>query len=142
MKNKFLFIKKRNLLLIAGIFWLIAGVNVVKMAINAYFLSYKILSIHIFLSVLIFILFSIMFNKISKKHLVRIKSYNEQRVLFLKFFDLKSYILVIFMMSLGIFIRLKHILSYETIFFFYFGIGSALIFSGVLFFVMFLKNKF
>ena len=83
-----------------------------------------------------------MFNKISKKHLVRIKSYNEQRVLFLKFFDLKSYILVIFMMSLGIFIRLKHLLSYETIFFFYFGIGSALIFSGVLFFVMFLKNKF
>ena len=107
MKNKFLFIKKRNLLLIAGIFWLIAGVNVVKMAINAYFLSCRILNIHIFLSVLIFILFSIMFNKISKKHLVRIKSYNEQRVLFLKFFDLKSYILVIFMMSLGIFIRLK-----------------------------------
>lgn len=122
MKNKFLFIKKRNLLLIAGLFWLIAGVNVVKMAINAYFLSYRILNIHIFLSVLIFILFSIMFNKISKKHLVRIKSYNEQRVLFLKFFDLKSYILVIFMMSLGIFIRLKHLLILYLYLFVFFNI--------------------
>ncbi|MGM9958742.1 MAG: hypothetical protein ACI32B_05790 [Erysipelotrichaceae bacterium] len=46
-----------------------------------------------------------MFFKISNKHNVRIHNYKEEYQYFFHFFDLKSFIIMVFMMGVGIVLR-------------------------------------
>ena len=86
MKNYLQFhVKKRTLLAIAGIVWIIAGINVSRVGIIAYLLMGKI-SIHPFLSLLVFAVFGAMFFQMSKKHLSRIRLYKERTRPFWHFF--------------------------------------------------------
>ena len=77
MKKRF-HVKKRTLLLIAGIVWLIAGFNVARLGI----LSYRVIDrkwyLYLF-SVVVFFLFGMMFYKMSKKHTKRILGYESHR---------------------------------------------------------------
>ena len=99
MKKRF-HVKKRTLLLIAGIVWLIAGFNVARLGI----LSYRVIDrkwyLYLF-SVVVFFLFGMMFYKMSKKHTKRILGYESHRP-FWHFFDLKAYLIMTCMMSGGI----------------------------------------
>lgn len=133
-------VKKRKLLLIAGIVWLIAGFNVTRLGV----ISYKIIDrkwyLYLF-SFLIFIIFGKMFFNMSKKHTKRILGYEDYKY-FWKFFDLKSYLIMAFMMGGGIGFRAMGIFPDFFIGFFYTGLGLALIFSGLVFINNFLKyNK-
>ena len=91
MKKRF-HVKKRTLLLIAGIVWLIAGFNVARLGI----LSYRVIDrkwyLYLF-SVVVFFLFGMMFYKMSKKHTKRILGYESHRP-FWHFFDLKAYLIM------------------------------------------------
>ena len=139
MKNYLQFhVKKRTLLAIAGIVWIIAGINVSRVGIIAYLLMGKI-SIHPFLSLLVFAVFGAMFFQMSKKHLSRIRLYKEQTRPFWHFFDLKSYLIMVFMMSLGIWLRSSSLVSSEFIAVFYTGLGFALILAGISFWGMYFK---
>lgn len=139
MKNYLQFhVKKRTLLAIAGIVWIIAGVNVSRVGIITYLLMGKI-SIHPFLSLLVFAVFGAMFFQMSKKHLSRIRSYKERTRPFWHFFDLKSYLIMVFMMSLGIGLRSSSLVSLEFIAVFYTGLGFALILAGISFWGMYFK---
>ena len=77
MKKRF-HVKKRTLLLIAGIVWLIAGFNVARLGI----LSYRVINrkwyLYLF-SVVVFFMFGMMFYKMSKKHTKRILGYESHR---------------------------------------------------------------
>ena len=97
-------VKKRTLLLIAGIVWIIAGYNVVRLGIAAYFTIDQRWYWYL-LSVLVFLAFGSMFLKMNRKHTERILSYSEERQPFWKFFDLKSYIIMAVMMGGGIGLR-------------------------------------
>ena len=69
MKNRFC-VKKRTLLRIAGIVWLLAGFNVARLGI----LSYMVIDRRWYLyalSMLVFLLFGSMFLKMSRKHTER-----------------------------------------------------------------------
>ena len=139
MKNYLQFhVKKRTLLAIAGIVWIIAGINVSRVGIIAYLLMGKI-SIHPFLSLLVFAVFGAMFFQMSKKHLSRIRLYKERTRPFWHFFDLKSYLIRVFMMSLGIWLRSSSLVSSEFIAVFYTGLGFALILAGISFWGMYFK---
>lgn len=139
MKNYLQFhVKKRTLLAIAGIVWIIAGINVSRVGIIAYLLMGKI-SIHPFLSLLVFAIFGAMFFQMSKKHLSRIRLYKERTRPFWHFFDLKSYLIMVFMMSLGIWLRSSSLVSSEFIAVFYTGLGFALILAGISFWGMYFK---
>ncbi|ERJ83313.1 hypothetical protein HMPREF1987_01047 [Peptostreptococcaceae bacterium oral taxon 113 str. W5053] len=139
MKNYLQFhVKKRTLLAIAGIVWIIAGINVSRVGIIAYLLMGKI-SIHPFLSLLVFAVFGAMFFQMSKKHLSRIRLYKERTRPFWHFFDLKSYLIMVFMMSLGIWLRSSSLVSSEFIAVFYTGLGFALILAGISFWGMYFK---
>lgn len=139
MKNYLQFhVKKRTLLAIAGIVWIIAGINVSRVGIIAYLLMGKI-SIHPFLSLLVFAVFGAMFFQMSKKHLSRIRLYKERTRPFWHFFDLKSYLIMVFMMSLGIWLRSSSLVSSEFIAVFYTGLDFALILAGISFWGMYFK---
>lgn len=99
MKNKF-HVKKRTLLLIAGIVWLIAGFNVARLGVLSYFKTGGEWFLYP-LALLVFCLFGTMFYKMSQKHTKRISAYESHRP-FWHFFDLKAYLIMAFMMSTGI----------------------------------------
>lgn len=138
--RKFFCVNNRILLLIAGIVWLIAGFNVARLGI----LSYLIITFHwyyILLSILVFCAFGTMFFKMTMKHTKRIVSYKE-KMPFWYFFDVKSYIIMIFMMSGGIGFRAAGIFPDVFVAFFYSGLGCALSLAGIVFLIRFITyNK-
>lgn len=124
-------VNKRNLLLIAGIVWLIAGFNVARLGV----ISYKLIETRwylILLSAVVFVLFGKMFFKMSKKHTKRIMGYEDRRP-FWHFFDLKAYMIMVCMMGGGIGFRAVGIFPNIFIAFFYSGLGCALALAGVVF---------
>lgn len=125
-------VKKKTLLLIAGIVWLIAGFNVARLGIISY-LAIEQQWYWYLLSIIIFLLFGTMFFKMSQKHTKRIMGYSEERQPFWQFFDLKAYIIMAVMMGGGIGLRAAGVFPNEFVAFFYTGLGCALALAGVLF---------
>lgn len=124
-------VKKRTLLLIAGIVWLMAGFNVARLGVLSYAVIEKRWYLYV-LSAVVFVLFGRMFFKMSKKHTKRIIGYEEYRP-FWHFFDVKAYLMMACMMSGGIGFRAAGIFPDIFVAFFYSGLGCALALAGVLF---------
>mgnify|MGYP004615796013 FL=1 len=124
-------VKKRTLLLIAGIVWLMAGFNVARLGVLSYAVIEKRWYLYV-LSAVVFVLFGRMFFRMSKKHTKRIIGYEEYRP-FWHFFDVKAYLMMACMMSGGIGFRAAGIFPDIFVAFFYSGLGCALALAGVLF---------
>ncbi|MCQ2527049.1 MAG: hypothetical protein MJ130_09815 [Lachnospiraceae bacterium] len=140
MKRKFYEVPKHVLMIIAGIIWMIAGFNVVRLGI----ISYMLIEIKWYLpvlSVVIFTLFGLMFFKMTQKHCKRIMNYEEAYRPFWNFFDIKSYIIMAVMMGGGIGLRAAGIFPDVFVAFFYSGLGCALFLAGVCFVIMFFKKS-
>ncbi len=130
MKSK-LCVRKRTLLLIAGIVWMIAGFNVARLGVMSYLNIERRWYLYL-LSGLVFLLFGSMFFRMSQKHTKRILDYEDYRP-FWHFFDLKAYLIMTCMMSVGIGFRAAGIFSEIFVAFFYSGLGLALALAGVVF---------
>ncbi|MFV0552718.1 MAG: hypothetical protein ACK5L6_12490 [Anaerorhabdus sp.] len=125
-------VKKQTLLLIACLVWMAAGFNIVRIGVIAYINHLTLLNI--VLSLVIFALFwFLIFYKLVVKHTERIRHYEEEYQLFIKFFDLKSFLIMAFMMTFGILIRTYNLAPESFIAFFYTGLGTALFLAGILF---------
>lgn len=130
MKSK-LCVRKRTLLLIAGIVWMTAGFNVARLGVMSYLNIERRWYLYL-LSGLVFLLFGSMFFRMSQKHTKRILGYEDYRP-FWHFFDLKAYLIMTCMMSVGIGFRAAGIFPEIFVAFFYSGLGLALALAGVLF---------
>ena len=125
-------VKKHHLLFFACVVWMIAGFNVLKIGIESYNEYRTILNYG--LTILVFLIFWFMvFYKLTVKHTTRIQGYEEEKQFFYKFFDLKSFFIMAFMISFGIITRTFHLLPERFIAVFYTGLGAALFLAGVLF---------
>ena len=133
-----LHVHKNTLILIAGIVWAIAGFNIVRIGLVAYqgnFVWWRgLLSIAVYAAFQIFI-----FGKMVKKHTDRIQRYEEERQNFFRFFDTKSYLIMAFMMTLGIGLRVSGVVPNTFIAFFYTGLGASLLTAGVLFLISYAR---
>lgn len=130
MKSK-LCVRKRTLLLIAGIVWMIAGFNVARLGVMSYLNIERRWYLYL-LSGLVFLLFGSMFFRMSQKHTKRILGYEDYRP-FWHFFDWKAYLIMTCMMSVGIGFRAAGIFPEIFVAFFYSGLGLALVLAGVVF---------
>lgn len=130
MKTRFC-VKKKTLLLIAGIVWMIAGFNVARLGVLSYLNIERTWYLYFF-SLVVFMSFGLMFFKMSQKHTKRILGYEEYRQ-FWHFFDFKAYLIMICMMSGGIGFRAAGIFPEIFIAFFYSGLGLALALAGIIF---------
>ena len=132
-------VKRNTLLLLAAIIWGIAGFNVLKIGIETYLPFISV--INILLSIVVFgIFFKFIFGKLVKKHTARIISYpQDEKQLFYKFFDLKSFIIMVVMIVGGILIRSFSLLPDVFIAVFYTGLGAALFSAGVWFEINYIK---
>lgn len=125
-------VKKNTLLLIACLVWTAAGFNILRIGIMAYtgYLS----AFNIILSAAVFGIFQyFIFGRLVKKHTKRITDYEEEKHFFLKFFDLKSFIIMAFMMTSGIYLRTSGLGPERFIAVFYSGLGASLLLAGILF---------
>lgn len=125
-------VKRDTLLLIACLVWSAAGFNILRIGILAYpdYLSL----LNYLLSLVVFAVFQVfIFGKLVKKHSARIGAYEEERHFFLKFFDVKSFAIMAFMMTGGIALRSSGIAPDRFIAVFYTGLGASLLLAGLLF---------
>ena len=138
--KKALSVQKQTLILIAGIVWTIAGFNIVRIGLVAYqgnFTWWRAL-----LSVAVYAVFQIfIFGKMVGKHTNRILQYEEERQNFFRFFDTKSYLIMVFMMTLGIGLRVSGVVPNGFIAYFYTGLGASLLTAGVLFIVRYVRVR-
>lgn len=132
-------VKKRNLVAIAGCVWLAAGFNVARLGVLSYQLLDRITVIDIVLSIVVFAVFGLMFNRMSVKHDKRIKGYPQETKPVWHFFDLKSYIIMAVMMGGGIWLRASGLAPNVFIAVFYTGLGCALTLAGINFWVLFFR---
>ena len=132
-------VQKNTLLLIACLVWGAAGFNILKIGLLAY--PNYLQPLNYALSLLVFAIFQfLIFGKLVKKHTQRINGYVEEKQFFLKFFDVKSFIIMAFMMTFGIVLRATNIAPEQFIAVFYTGLGSALTLAGLLFGYQFAKT--
>lgn len=125
-------VKRNTLLLIACLVWSAAGINILRIGIITY--PHYVSVINVLLSVLVFAVFQkFIFGKLVVKHTTRISNYQEERQFFLKFFDVKSFIIMAIMMSGGIGLRASAIAPDRFIAVFYTGLGASLLLAGILF---------
>ena len=128
-------VNKRTLLMIASVVWLMAGTMVLTLGLEVILKEQKyiIVSSIVAISVL-YIFFNFIFKKMVKKHKDRISDKEQEKLCLFSFFDVKSYLIMAFMMTLGITIRSMSFINplyWSPV---YIGIGSALFLAGVLFF--------
>lgn len=133
--------KKRNLFLIAGILWLIAGTMVMKVGVPFLINDDKNFLLGLLGAIAIFLIFYIMiFSKYVNKHKNRILNDKREKMKIWEFFDKSSYILMIFMISFGMALRFSGLLPNFFFEFFYSGLGLALSLSGISFLLLAIKN--
>lgn len=133
-------VTKKTLLFIAGLVWSFAGFRVFTIGLEDV-INYRG---NVFISMLVsavvfYIFFKFIFSKMHKKHFIRITTSYLDKQYFFKFFDLKSYLIMGFMISFGITIRSLKLINPVYIGTFYMGLGFALFMAGVFFLISSLK---
>lgn len=139
MNKKPYMIPKNYLPLIAGIVWVFAGSMVCKTGFPVLVTMLGTVSIAAFIGVFLFF-YLMIFRKLVYKHIHRIRNMSGERACFWLFFDLKSYIIMIVMMSFGIVSRKLNLFPDAFIGPFYSGLGFALFLCGVRFIIAFFKK--
>lgn len=138
--NKRLNVHKHTLILIAGIVWAIAGFNIVRIGLVDY--AGNLTWWRGLLSIAVFAVFQVfIFGKMVKKHTERILQYEDEQQNFFRFFDTKSYLIMAFMMTLGIGLRVSGLVPTGFIAYFYTGLGASLLTAGVLFLISYFRVR-
>lgn len=129
--------KKENLIIVAGVVWLLAGMNVALIGVRtAVEMSGAAIGVVVALvvgAVAVFFAFHAIFGTIVLKNARRIRGLGGERLSFLRFLDLKGYLIMAFMMSFGFGLRLTGLIPNWFFAFFYTGLGSALALAGASF---------
>lgn len=139
--DRILPVAKRHLLLANAIVWGAPGIKILVTGIQSYIAicPSKIIIWLALGTIAVFAGFQWMFSRIVKKYADRIMVFPSENKSILAFLPVKGWVLVVFMMCLGI--SLKFIPGIPTEFFasFYPGLGTALIVAGATFLAHWIK---
>lgn len=131
--------KRENLLVVNGVVWAIAGVNVLRIGIMGLIALGKDSVWWVVLALLgaavIFAGFHVMFSRIVIKNSARIRALEGERQNPLRFLDAKGYLIMAIMMGGGFGFRAAGLIPDWFVAFFYTGLGLALTLAGVAFFM-------
>jgi hypothetical protein len=134
-------IKRKYLLLIAGVVWSLAGIMVMKTGFPMIPQSENVPLILFGSLIILLVFYLLIFSKLVYKHEYRIRMYDRERLPFWLFFDIKSYLFVVVMMGGGILLRKLELIPHWFIAFFYSGLGIALFACGVRFIIRFFRYE-
>ena len=127
-------VKKENLITVAGVVWLLAGANVALIglcsAVEMISAAIGVVVALVVGAVAAFFAFHAMFGKLVLKNAQRIRGLDGERLNFMRFLDLKGYLIMAFLMSFGFGLRLTGLIPNWFFAFFYTGLGCALALAG------------
>lgn len=135
-------VSRHNLLFIAGLAWTTAGGMLMWRG-----LDYEIQhSPHLWLNILIGValgipFYFVLFAKISHKHIKRIKGLSIPYPCAFSFFNLRSYILMMIMITSGVLLRKFDVIDREYLFTFYIGMALPLLISASRFYYAWATKK-
>lgn len=133
-------LKPRTLLIIGGALWAIAGINIAIIGLRS------ALQVHqwwVYLAAIpVFLVFCYaIFGPVGKKYAKRISSFTEEKVPVWRVYSVAGYLIMVFMMALGIILRVEHLVPTWSIAFFYLGLGLALLLASWAYFAEFKSTK-
>lgn len=120
-------IDKKFLLLENAFLWIAAGVNIARIGVAAAIADGSWVWLW---STVVFAAFATMFFNVIKKNTIRIWAMEGEKAPWYKFLSPKGFAIVVFMMSLGIFLRRFTSLPNSFFAYFYTGLGTALATAG------------
>lgn len=126
-------VSQNTLIMTAGIVWFIAGINVLAIGIKTWTEANLPCTYKLIITILVFTTFFFcIFKPLYKKYCERIRRMPSRNHP-LSFFDRKGWLIMAFMITLGICVRKFNLLSANFIAPFYTGLSIALSLTGVLF---------
>ncbi len=133
MKKSFPGVPKICLHLLAGVMWLGVGVMLCALASRwlMLVLPYQLILIILAGLALAAAIYFFGFSRMALKNIRRIEAYMQDRVCLFAFQKWSSYPLVLFMISLGIYLRLYSPIPKSLLAVLYIGIGGSLFFSSL-----------
>lgn len=135
-------VNRQVLLITAGIVWIIAGANILRIGVTTWLNNTQGWLFKSCEATVVFLLFFILvFRGLYYKHTRRIEQKKNEKNCPFAFFDAKGWIIMTFMISVGITVRTFHVLPDSFISVFYTGLALALIVTGVLFLVYWWKRR-
>ena len=130
-------VDRRGLLLLAGLLWSGAGLLLIRFAVRWLVELHgrpALMMVITLAGVMLGVAISLSgFRHMARQNILRILAMPERSCIF-AFQKWQNYILVVFMMSLGIFMRRTHILSPIYMSIIYMGIGIALLSTSLLYY--------
>lgn len=130
--------KKKYLVLLAGILWIFAGVKVVMVGCRVGGeVDIKNFWYYLIMAAVFLVFYFRIFSPMVDKNLDRISKLDEPKLW--KFLDKKSYIIMFGMMFLGMALRKFTSLPAAFFYTFYIGLGMALLSAGIKYMVILVK---
>ncbi len=126
-------VSRKTLMVVAGIVWTVAGVNILRIGIDCWAQVSCGFVLMLLGAVAVFAAFHYMvFSRMFHKHKRRISQKGDSNCL-MGFFDARGWIIMAFMITLGVSIRRYELMPLWFIAPFYTGLSSALVLTGIRF---------
>ena len=132
-------IPTKNLLLVNGLLWTAIGVKIALTGVEYYGWLESIPWWYFLLSAVVFAGFWFMFTGVVRKYATRIMSMPDPRTSIFKTFSVKGYLIIAFMITLGITLRRIPQVPDSFIAWFYCGLGPGLLSAGIRFIIRWWK---
>jgi hypothetical protein len=136
-------VRKYNLILITGIVWSIVSILLIKRAVG-WFPEFSSTEIIIALSgaALVGVIKTyFIFIKVTHKNVDRIMNMEREKIFVFEMHTIKLYILIALMIATGSILRNIEFVPKFTLFPIYAGVGMAMTYAGILYFISFHKIK-
>ena len=128
-------IPTKYLLLVNGLLWTAIGTRILLIGIDYYGRLESVPWWYFVLSALVFAGFWFMFTGVVRKYSERIMAMTEPKMSIFRTFSLKGYIIIAFMITLGITLKRIPQVPDSFIAWFYCGLGPGLLSAGVRFII-------
>lgn len=127
-------VSRQVLLITAGVVWIVAGANILRIGVITWLNVSQEWLFKVCEASLVFLLFFIfVFRKLYYRYTQRIEHKKPDKNCPFSFFDVKGWIIMALMMTIGITARVLHLLPEKFIAVFYTGLSLALMVTGGLF---------
>lgn len=126
-------VPKRVLFFAAALVWGFASSRILEIAIKD-MINIKNNWIYIIIGIIgFYFFFKGVFYRLYKKHTTRIVNSKKEKMCVFSFFDAKGYVIMAFMISMGIFIRKLNVVPTVYLSTFYISLGLSLLGAGISF---------
>ena len=134
-------IPTNNLLMVNGLLWTAIGTKIALTGIDAYRHLAAIPWWYFVLSAVVFAGFYVMFTGVVRKYAARIEAMAEPKTSIFKTFSVKGYLIIAFMITLGITLKRIPQVPESFIAWFYSGLGPGLFSAGIRFLIRWWKAR-